>query len=397
MQTCVQCRACESACPSAVKFGRLMEGARVLLAPRTVPWWQRAAYRILGSRRALGALTAAGAAAQRLRLIPGPLARRLSLPRLPLRQGPLAGDRRRCVALHRLRHGRLAAGHPPGRHRRPRRVRRRRGPARARARRAAGPCTCTPDCTTTPSAWLTASWPPSRARPPSWLTRPAAAPPSRTTATWSARTRRRRSRPGSSTSTSGWPPTPTASPAPRPGGPRPAHRRAGSLPSPPRPAPRGVRPGGAGALRRPGGTGRRRPLLWGGRGVQRPAAGARRPIRTQKVAVIAGDGPRRGGQRQPGLRPVARRGRRSGAPPGGDRRRPGGAAGWPWLVSSRTSGAGWRPSPRSWPTWPWCACGSRSTPAGRELPVDERRLTRARRAVEKAAAILAEPDDHDQD
>jgi hypothetical protein len=32
---------------------------------------------------------------------------------------------------------------------------------------------------------------------------------------------------------------------------------------------------------------------------------------------------------------------------------------------------------------------------GNELPVDERRLTRARRAVEKAAAILREPDDHD--
>jgi hypothetical protein len=32
---------------------------------------------------------------------------------------------------------------------------------------------------------------------------------------------------------------------------------------------------------------------------------------------------------------------------------------------------------------------------GVELPVDERRLTRARRAVEKAAAILAEPDDSD--
>lgn len=30
---------------------------------------------------------------------------------------------------------------------------------------------------------------------------------------------------------------------------------------------------------------------------------------------------------------------------------------------------------------------------GQELPVDERRLTRARRAVEKAAAILVEPDD----
>lgn len=32
---------------------------------------------------------------------------------------------------------------------------------------------------------------------------------------------------------------------------------------------------------------------------------------------------------------------------------------------------------------------------GHELPVDERRLTRARRAVEKAAAILREPDDAD--
>ena len=30
---------------------------------------------------------------------------------------------------------------------------------------------------------------------------------------------------------------------------------------------------------------------------------------------------------------------------------------------------------------------------GKELPVEERRLTRARRAVEKAAAILREPDD----
>ena len=30
---------------------------------------------------------------------------------------------------------------------------------------------------------------------------------------------------------------------------------------------------------------------------------------------------------------------------------------------------------------------------GNELPVDERRLTRARRAIEKAIGILAEPDD----
>jgi hypothetical protein len=32
---------------------------------------------------------------------------------------------------------------------------------------------------------------------------------------------------------------------------------------------------------------------------------------------------------------------------------------------------------------------------GSELPVDERRLTRARRAVEKAVSILQEPDDAD--
>lgn len=31
---------------------------------------------------------------------------------------------------------------------------------------------------------------------------------------------------------------------------------------------------------------------------------------------------------------------------------------------------------------------------GKELPVDEKRLTRARRAVEKAIGILQEPDDH---
>jgi len=32
---------------------------------------------------------------------------------------------------------------------------------------------------------------------------------------------------------------------------------------------------------------------------------------------------------------------------------------------------------------------------GTELPVDERRLTRARRAVEKAIAVLSEGDDRD--
>ena len=35
-----------------------------------------------------------------------------------------------------------------------------------------------------------------------------------------------------------------------------------------------------------------------------------------------------------------------------------------------------------------------SDAGGNELPVDERRLTRARRAVEKAAYLLEEPDDN---
>ncbi len=34
---------------------------------------------------------------------------------------------------------------------------------------------------------------------------------------------------------------------------------------------------------------------------------------------------------------------------------------------------------------------------GHELPIDEKRLTRARRAVEKAASILREPDDIEPD
>jgi len=89
MQTCVQCRACETACPSSVPFGRLMEGTREMLAPRSVARWQRAGYRILGRHRALVMLTSMGAVAQRTGLVPGRLASRLALPRLPVRQVPL--------------------------------------------------------------------------------------------------------------------------------------------------------------------------------------------------------------------------------------------------------------------------------------------------------------------
>jgi glycolate oxidase iron-sulfur subunit len=94
MGRCVQCRACEVACPSGVPFGRLMEGARQALADETgsVPWWQRIGYRVLGHHRLLVALSRAGAVAQRCRLVPSRLASRLALPTLPWRQAPLVAS-----------------------------------------------------------------------------------------------------------------------------------------------------------------------------------------------------------------------------------------------------------------------------------------------------------------
>lgn len=88
MDACVQCRGCETACPSAVPFGRLMEGTREALADagRTVPRWQRAAYGALGYHRLVLAGSSALAVAQRLRLVPRRLQRRLGLPRLAVRR-----------------------------------------------------------------------------------------------------------------------------------------------------------------------------------------------------------------------------------------------------------------------------------------------------------------------
>ena len=88
MEACVQCRGCETACPSGVPFGRLMEGTREALATsgRTVPWWQRLGYRVLGHHRLLLAGSTALAVVQRARLVP----RRLGVPALPLRRPRLA-------------------------------------------------------------------------------------------------------------------------------------------------------------------------------------------------------------------------------------------------------------------------------------------------------------------
>jgi glycolate oxidase iron-sulfur subunit len=86
METCVQCRGCEPACPSGVPFGHLMEATRSTLARqhRTTPRWQRLGYRVLGHHRLLVVGSRLVALAQRLRLVP----RRLGLGTIPLRQGP---------------------------------------------------------------------------------------------------------------------------------------------------------------------------------------------------------------------------------------------------------------------------------------------------------------------
>ena len=84
VETCVQCRGCETACPSGVQFGALMEQTRTTLAGdgRITPWWQRIGFRLLPRHRLLLAGSTAIAVAQRLRLVP----KRLGVPRLPLRR-----------------------------------------------------------------------------------------------------------------------------------------------------------------------------------------------------------------------------------------------------------------------------------------------------------------------
>ncbi|MDA8310966.1 MAG: (Fe-S)-binding protein [Actinomycetota bacterium] len=87
-ETCVQCRGCETACPSAVPFGHLMARTRAALVDRrlSVPWPLRAAYAGLGHPALVRSGARAIAFGQRLHLIPASL----GVPRLALRQPPLA-------------------------------------------------------------------------------------------------------------------------------------------------------------------------------------------------------------------------------------------------------------------------------------------------------------------
>ena len=85
LNTCVQCRGCEPACPSGVPYGRLIEAAKNEMAAqhRSAPWWQRIGLRILRHHRLLLIGTPVLAVAQRLHLIP----KRARLSPLPLRLG----------------------------------------------------------------------------------------------------------------------------------------------------------------------------------------------------------------------------------------------------------------------------------------------------------------------
>jgi glycolate oxidase iron-sulfur subunit len=101
METCVQCRGCEAACPSTVPFGHLIEGANQALAAHPAPAadTRRTARRpaewiaftlVLPRHGLLLAATWVLLLAQRLHLVP----RRLGLPKLAARslRTPLVAD-----------------------------------------------------------------------------------------------------------------------------------------------------------------------------------------------------------------------------------------------------------------------------------------------------------------
>jgi glycolate oxidase iron-sulfur subunit len=97
MDRCVMCRGCETACPSGVHFGELMEQTRTVLAAkniRPVPRWLRVGLRPLGHHRLLLFGSSLLGLAQRVGLVPKKLQSQLGLPaRIPIRQTPLTSDR----------------------------------------------------------------------------------------------------------------------------------------------------------------------------------------------------------------------------------------------------------------------------------------------------------------
>ncbi len=106
MDACIQCRGCETACPAGVQYGQMMETTREALAAQSdyQPRLRRVAYRMLGMPRLLGFGSRLLGIAQRLgvmRLLSllgraRPFrqigAMTASLPRVPVRQAPLAAS-----------------------------------------------------------------------------------------------------------------------------------------------------------------------------------------------------------------------------------------------------------------------------------------------------------------
>lgn len=90
LNTCIQCRGCEPACPSGVPYGRLIEHTKRLLAsdPRvansTVPRWLRVGLGLLPRHRLVLAGSRVLAVARRVHLVP----RRFDPGPIPIRNGP---------------------------------------------------------------------------------------------------------------------------------------------------------------------------------------------------------------------------------------------------------------------------------------------------------------------
>jgi glycolate oxidase iron-sulfur subunit len=117
LDLCLDCRACESACPSGVQYGRLIEPFRIQLeksAPPALGWWTRLLlFGVTCHARRLRLALAPARLLQQLRLdrvlarlLPGPLRQMLDmLPRLKRHYGrlpevlPAEGRRRARVAL----------------------------------------------------------------------------------------------------------------------------------------------------------------------------------------------------------------------------------------------------------------------------------------------------------
>jgi glycolate oxidase iron-sulfur subunit len=88
LDTCIQCRGCEPACPSGVPYGQLIDAAHRAHRERVGPpvWWLRIGLQMLTRRRLIATVSRVVGALQRVRLAP----RRLG--RLPVRLGPRVRD-----------------------------------------------------------------------------------------------------------------------------------------------------------------------------------------------------------------------------------------------------------------------------------------------------------------